>query len=155
MFLRIWFSQKCLISTSSGFHGWMSLNCVMNACHAWFVMAWVEAAIRTGQIAACVECSCRGPSSRGLLTMGIWTPMTIGRRKFLEVESGGGPETQDAKMVRGVHWVEISILSLKMLDISLFCINRISFFWTLRAHHCFRVSQLNVGYFPIHACLIG
>ena len=64
-------------------------------------MAWVEAAVRTGQIAACVKCLCRGP--RGLLTMSLWTPMTIGRRKFLEVESGGGPETQDEK------WPEESI----------------------------------------------
>ena len=54
-------------------------------------------------------------------------------RKFLEVESGGGPETQDEEMVR----VEISILSLKMLDVSLFCINRILCFWTLRAYRYF------------------
>ena len=44
---------------------------------------------------------CRKP--RGLLTMGLWTPMTIDRSKFLGVESGGGPEIQDEKMVRGVH----------------------------------------------------
>ena len=48
--------------------------------------------------------------------MGLWTPMIIGRSKFLGVESGGGPENHDEEMVRGVHWIEISILSLKMLD---------------------------------------
>ena len=57
---------------------------------------------------------CRGP--RGLLTMGLWTPMAIGRSGFPEAESGGGPENQDEKMDRGVHWVEISILLLKMFD---------------------------------------
>ena len=35
---------------------------------------------------------------------------------FPEVDSGDIPESQDAKMDRGVLWVEISILSLKMLD---------------------------------------
>ena len=56
-------------------------------------------------------------SRRGLLTMGLWTPMTIGRSKFLGVKSGGGPENQDEKMDRGVLWLEISILSLKMLNV--------------------------------------
>jgi len=45
---------------------------------------------------------------------GMW--MTIGRSGFLGVESGGGPENQDENMDRGVHWVEISTLSLKILD---------------------------------------
>ena len=47
---------------------------------------------------------------------GLWTPMTIGRSGFLGVESGGGPENQDENMDRGVHWVEISTLSLQILD---------------------------------------
>ena len=35
---------------------------------------------------------------RGFLTMGLWTPMIIGRSGFLRVESGGGPENQDEKL---------------------------------------------------------
>ena len=33
----------------------------------------------------------------------LWTPITIGRNKLLGVESSGGPENQDEKVVRGVH----------------------------------------------------
>ena len=56
---------------------------------------------------------CRKP--RGLLTFGLWTPMSIGHRVFLGVRSGR-PENQDGKMIRGVHRVEIPILSFKMFD---------------------------------------
>ena len=47
------------------------------------------------------EIVCRKP--RGLLLVGLWTPMVIGRSVFLGVESGGGPEDRDGKMIRGVH----------------------------------------------------
>ena len=55
----------------------------------------------TNNMAAIDDGLCQKP--RGLLTMGLRTPMTIGRIGFLRVESGGGPENQDENMDRGVH----------------------------------------------------
>jgi hypothetical protein len=55
---------------------------------------------------ASLQSLCRKP--RGLLTVGLWTPRILDTTGFLRVESDCGPENQDEKMTKGVHWIEIN-----------------------------------------------